>query len=269
LIDNQFVEQAFRPSKVSSYQVWHWHWLIDQCFGVLIKSYQLNLIHFARFSSDVSKDSFCDISITTPGAYEYYVEFDPIDPANSDLKATPQKSSRSGYFVVEPRLWVHSQPRVVDAGQTTESRNDSKATKVLLPLDGLVIESAVGKWLGKISQWDTHLQSMKDAGYNMIHFVPLQVRGASNSPYSIHDQTAFSDDLFDEKDVKLSREEKSELVKRQLRRIQEKYGIMCLSDVVWNHTSFDSIWLQDHPESGMWLDRYILWCNNGLRSFLF
>jgi glycogen debranching enzyme len=201
-----------------------------------------------RFSSDFSKDAICDVTVTTSGAYEYYVEYDSFDHPDSDSKPVKKRSERSGYFVVEPRLLVQPNPRVVDASNA--QKTSEKTEKVLLPLDGLVIESAVGKWLGKISNWDAHLESMKEAGYNMIHFVPLQVRGASNSPYSIHDQTAFSDDLFDESQMKLSREEKSELVKKQLLRIQDQYDMMCLSDVVWNHTSFDSIWLQDHPESG-------------------
>lgn len=171
-----------------------------------------------------------------------------MDPTNSEQKPAPQKSSRPGYFVVEPRLWVRPQPRVLDG--ITDSQDKKSSDKFLLPVDGLVIESVVGKWLGKISQWDSHLEGMRNAGYNMIHFVPLQARGASNSPYSIHDQTAFSDDLFDENDVKLSASDKFDLVKKQLLRIQDEYGIMCLSDVVWNHTSFDSVWLQDHPESG-------------------
>jgi len=223
--------------------------------GVLYTNYPVSSepfnrqkFHPVRFSSDFSKDAFCDIAISAPGAYQYHVEFEPMDPTNSEQKPAPQKSSRPGYFVVEPRLWVRPQPRVLDG--ITDSQDKKSSDKFLLPVDGLVIESVVGKWLGKISQWDSHLEGMRNAGYNMIHFVPLQARGASNSPYSIHDQTAFSDDLFDENDVKLSASDKFDLVKKQLLRIQDEYGIMCLSDVVWNHTSFDSVWLQDHPESG-------------------
>ncbi|KAG2178648.1 hypothetical protein INT44_001801 [Umbelopsis vinacea] len=226
--------------------------------GVLYTNYPITSepfdrkkFHPVRFSSDFSKDAICDVTVTTSGAYEYYVEYDSFDHPDSD--SVKKRSERSGYFVVEPRLWVQPHARVVGAGNA-EKTSEKTSEKALLPLDGLVIESAVGKWLGKISKWDAHLESMKEAGYNMIHFVPLQVRGGSNSPYSIHDQTAFSDDLFDESQIKLSREEKSELVKKQLLRIQDQYDMMCLSDVVWNHTSFDSIWLQDHPESGYNLD---------------
>jgi glycogen debranching enzyme len=209
------------------------------------------LISMYRFSSDFSKDTYCDVTVTTPGAYEYYVEYEPIDQENSEKKPEPQTASRSGYFVIEPRLYVDSPANLSQSSAEKKDVPEQASGKVLLPLDGLVIESAVGKWLGPLDTWDAHLQHMKSASYNMIHFVPLQVRGASNSPYSIHDQTAFSDDLFNEQDVKKSSEEKSDLVNKQLKRIQDEYGIMCLSDVVWNHTSFDSVWLQDHPESGM------------------
>ncbi|KAJ2961469.1 hypothetical protein NQZ79_g3219 [Umbelopsis isabellina] len=228
--------------------------------GVLYTNYPISgsfdreKFHEIRFSSDFSKDTYCDLTVTTPGAYEYYVEYEPINQKNSEKNPEPKRSSRSGYFVVEPRLYIDSPVKQSESSAEKKETQEQAPAKVLLPLDGLVIESAVGKWLGPLDTWDAHLQHMKSAGYNMIHFVPLQVRGASNSPYSIHDQTAFSDDLFNDQDVKKSSEEKAELVNKQLHRIQEEYGIMCLSDVVWNHTSFDSVWLQDHPESGYNLD---------------
>ncbi len=49
---------------------------------------------------------------------------------------------------------------------------------------------------GPLSEWGVHLDSARDAGYNMIHFPPLNVRGASNSPYSVADQHDFTHDLY-------------------------------------------------------------------------
>ena len=103
----------------------------------------------------------------------------------------------------------------------------------------------------------------------MIHFAPMQQRGGSDSPYSIHDQLLFADDLFHSKQsndsnnnnngkdeeeeyviVLPERQDRIELVRSVLNDIQTKHGIMCLSDVVWNHTSYDSPFLNDHPDAG-------------------
>jgi glycogen debranching enzyme len=49
----------------------------------------------------------------------------------------------------------------------------------------LVIQTVIAKWMGSLSEWAPHLDTMRDRGYNMIHYTPLQQRGESNSPYSI------------------------------------------------------------------------------------
>ncbi|CAG8499340.1 1617_t:CDS:10 [Racocetra fulgida] len=78
----------------------------------------------------------------------------------------------------------------------------------------------------------------------------MQSRGISNSPYSIFDQLTFSDDLFEEKDRVKSLSEKIEIVKQTVNKLDEEYGILSLTDIVWNHTACNSEWLQDHPEAG-------------------
>ncbi|KAI8391335.1 glycogen debranching enzyme [Radiomyces spectabilis] len=170
--------------------------------------------------------AYCDIALTVPGAYEYYVDYQVGQKTHR---------SQSGYVVVEPRLWVKK-------GATSE--------KALLPLDALMILSLVPKWMGPLSQWQSLIDMIEYEGYNMIHFVPMQQRGGSNSPYSIADQLAFSLDLFDEKDRNKSNEELTKLMQNMLEHIQSDHGILCLSDVVWNHTSFDSAFLNEHPEAG-------------------
>lgn len=150
--------------------------------------------------------------LTSPGAYEYHVN----------------DQQRSGYLIVEPRLYDRQQQP--------------------LPLDAVMMISVIPKWMGPIDDWKPHLDLIQNSAYNMIHFAPMQLRGASDSPYSIRDQLLFADDLF--KDKQLSREYRLETVKTALASIQTERGILCLSDVVWNHTSSDSPFLLDHPDAG-------------------
>jgi glycogen debranching enzyme len=161
-----------------------------------------------------------------PGAYQYKVEYTADNTT---------KLSEIGYVVAEPRIGLPRAP---------------KAEQDLLPLDGLMILSMVPKWMGPITQWDKLVEETEYAGYNMIHFVPLQKRGDSNSPYSISDQLAFDDDVFDEKDRKKSDKERLVIVDSAIKQIYSKHGILSLSDVVWNHTSNSTAFLLKHPEAG-------------------
>lgn len=169
--------------------------------------------------------AYCDIKINIPGAYQYQVEYH-CEGQN--------KTSQAGYVIAEPRI---SLPQ--------KEKKDS-----LLPLDGLVVLSMVPKWMGPITEWANLLETVDYSGYNMIHFVPLQKRGVSNSPYSISDQLAFDDDVFDAKDQKKSNKERLAIVKKAIGNIYAKHGILSLSDVVWNHTSNSTDFLLHHPEAG-------------------
>lgn len=173
-------------------------------------------------------DAYCDIELDLPGAYQYRVEYkDDKETVISDI----------GYFVAEPRIVLPKQKK-------------QKYGQALLPLDGLMVLSMVPKWMGDITQWGPLMKEVEYAGYNMIHFVPMQKRGDSNSPYSIADQLAFSDDLFNAKDKKKSNKVKTEIVEKVLEKIYSEHGILSLSDVVWNHTSNSTEFLLKHPEAG-------------------
>jgi glycogen debranching enzyme len=116
-----------------------------------------------------------------------------------------------------------------------------------LPLSGLAIQSVTAKWMGPLSKWPPFLKFLASKGYNMVHFTPLNHRGDSNSPYSIYNQLAFSPDLFDEG---TSIEEQHEQISRMTARMEKEFGLLALTDIVWNHTAENSDWLQDHPEAG-------------------
>lgn len=110
-----------------------------------------------------------------------------------------------------------------------------------LSLNALNIESVISKWMGPVNTWENKLTLIKEKGYNMIHFTPLQQRGSSNSPYSIYDQLAFDKECFPhgEKDI-------NALVSM----MEHKIHLLSLTDVVYNHTAHNSDWLKDHPEAG-------------------
>ncbi|KAI9485861.1 MAG: glycogen debranching enzyme [Benjaminiella poitrasii] len=182
--------------------------------------------HPVKFIKDPNLlHAYCDIVLDRPGAYEYKVEY-------TDKKQT--KMANMGYVIAEPRIQL---PHPTQQDE-------------LLPLDGLMILSMVPKWMGPITQWENLINEVEYAGYNMIHFVPLQKRGVSNSPYSISDQLAFDDDVFEEKDRQKSNEERIAIVQDAIAKLHTKHGILSLSDVVWNHTSNSTEFLLKHPEAG-------------------
>ena len=124
-----------------------------------------------------------------------------------------------------------------------------KGQTTTIPLDGLIIQSIIAKFMGTLEDWKPHLDTTSARGYNMLHFTPLQQRGESNSPYSIYDQLLFADDLFADP-KSLSSEQRNAEIKKWLKRIKDEWGMLSMTDVVYNHTANNSDWLQDHPESG-------------------
>ncbi|KAK4052230.1 bifunctional 4-alpha-glucanotransferase/amylo-alpha-1,6-glucosidase [Microbotryomycetes sp. JL221] len=217
--------------------------------GVLYTNFPLDKSKYerARFietklPQDFTKPFQIDLVITTAGAFEYYIEHD--GPKGERVRC------QSGYFIVDPALTVPRRTRILgDDMQPLPVGQGGTVTKQLanLPLDGLVIQSVIAKWMGTLDEWVPHLDQMRDRGYNMLHYTPLQQRGESGSPYSIFDQLEFDDVLFK---TKTSRQDKNEKMRTWLKRIKEEWGMLGMMDVVLNHTANNSEWLQDHPEAG-------------------
>ena len=163
---------------------------------------------------------------------------------------TERTRSTPGYFSVDPLLSIPSRSTILSPENKILPIGEGGVvtnTLINLPLDGLVIQTVIAKWMGSLAEWSPHLDLMRDRGYNMIHYTPLQPRGNSGSPYSIFDQLDFADDLFEKG---LSKEDKLVEMKRWLDKIKSEWGILGMIDVVLNHTANDSPWLEDHPESG-------------------
>jgi len=170
---------------------------------------------------DFNRTIEIDVTIEGTGAFTFYTIYSALpDLVETDTPTEPTKTDLY-YIDVAPRLSLQGQQ---------------------LPIAGLSILSVISKFMGKYpTDWQKHLRGIGERGYNMIHFTPLQVRGQSNSPYSIADQLGWDPECFPrgEKDI-------AELIDS----MENDHGILGLTDVVWNHTAHNSKWLQEHPEVG-------------------
>jgi glycogen debranching enzyme len=137
------------------------------------------------------------------------------------------KSSEKGYLMVEPQLSIRGEP--------------------LMSLDEIMLQTMVPKWMGPMKEWDAYFELAQSTGYNMIHFIPVQKRGISNSPYSIVDHSLFSEDLFE--NPLCTQDEKYQQLIHMVKRMETHYGLLSMIDVVWNHTASNSVWLHEHPEA--------------------
>lgn len=83
-----------------------------------------------------------------------------------------KEENTSGFILVEPRLTVRGQS---------------------LPLDGIQCQTILSKCLGPFTEWDGIVAVSAAAGYNMVHFTPIQALGGSNSAYSLKDHMALNE----------------------------------------------------------------------------
>lgn len=175
-----------------------------------------------------------------------------------DAQKCARVQGKHGYFNVDPLLSLPQRSAILHRETLAPlaqgkggvvSAND--ADEKPLQQDGIILQSFVAKWAGSLSEWAPHLDYATACGYNMLHFTPLQVRGSSNSPYSIADQTDFASDLFDTKaGPASSKQERFATMGTWIERIRKQWGMLSMIDVVLNHTANNSEWLNEHPEAG-------------------
>ena len=132
--------------------------------------------------------------------------------------------------------------------------------------DGISCQTYITKLLGPFSEWKQRFQVAYESGYNMIHLTPPQQLGSSRSAYSISNQLRMdslyfpTDGSHSEKTVSFTNcEGESKKLKVDagflklkdlIKDVHREWDILSLVDVVWNHTSFDTPWLIQHPEAG-------------------
>lgn len=138
-----------------------------------------------------------------------------------DIRRVQDRScTKKFYFIVSAGLFLDGKP---------------------LSLNSLNIESVISKWMGDFSTWKEKFSYIKSKGYNMVHFTPLNVRGSSNSPYSIYDQLSFDKEAFSNGESDVS---------NMVSYMEHDLHLLSLTDVVYNHTAHNSEWLRYHPDAG-------------------
>uniref|UniRef100_W5KD30 Glycogen debranching enzyme n=1 Tax=Astyanax mexicanus TaxID=7994 RepID=W5KD30_ASTMX len=159
-------------------------------------------------------DKFCSLELQIAGSYQYY-----FGQGDKD-------KSGGGYIVVDPMLRVGADNHV-------------------LPLDCISIQTYLAKCLGPLDEWLDRLRVAKETGYNMIHFTPLQTLGESRSCYSLADQLELNPD-FSPPGQNYTWTDVGNLVEK----MKKEWDMLCITDVVYNHTAANSVWIQKHPECG-------------------
>ncbi|RVE40202.1 hypothetical protein evm_015148 [Chilo suppressalis] len=93
-------------------------------------------------------DLYCRLLLQRAGCYHYYFVYD-----------TPESSigpQGSGWFQVAPTLRVGRDERI--------------------PLDGVTSLTVLAKCLGPLPRWESALRPAREAGYNLVHLTPVQVK---------------------------------------------------------------------------------------------
>ncbi|XP_018012653.1 glycogen debranching enzyme isoform X1 [Hyalella azteca] len=157
----------------------------------------------------------CQLSLTTAGSFRYYFT----------LQGSSSENGGSGYLLVDPTLTVGPE-------------------KTPLPLDCVQCQTVLSKNLGPFNQWQDRLRVAKETGYNMIHFTPIQALGGSNSAYSLADQHAVNV-TFHSNNRRCSLTDIESLIQE----VNNKWGVLSLTDIVLNHTANESPWLSEHPDA--------------------
>ncbi|KAJ2332930.1 bifunctional 4-alpha-glucanotransferase/amylo-alpha-1,6-glucosidase, partial [Coemansia sp. RSA 2681] len=204
--------------------------------------------HQKQFNFGSQTELICEFRIQRPGPYQYYVSYKSVDASDDDridsiacktdanptldriYRAFKSRRTPTSYFLVDPQLTL--------AGQA-------------LPLDAIVLQSVSPKWLGPMKGWSPHLAASSKLGYNMLHFIPMQQRGGSDSPYSLYNQLELSDELFEDK---ATAEQKDLKLRETMLEMVHRHRLLGVTDMVWNHTAYNSDWLRDHPEAGFNLE---------------
>ncbi|KAI7792667.1 putative glycogen debranching enzyme-like, partial [Triplophysa rosa] len=159
-------------------------------------------------------DKYCKLDMEIAGSYQYY------------FGCGNEERTGGGYIVVDPVLRVGHE------------RN-------ILPLDCITVQTYLAKCLGPLDEWLDRLRVAKETGYNMIHFTPLQKLGVSRSCYSIADQLELNPD-FSPSGKNYTWTDVGNLTEK----LNKEWNLICITDVVYNHTAVNSKWIRLHPECG-------------------
>ncbi|KAM9839423.1 glycogen debranching enzyme-like [Aulostomus maculatus] len=159
-------------------------------------------------------DKYCRLDLKVAGSYQYYFSCGETEKVSG------------GHIVVDP---------VVKVGA-----NDD-----ILPLDCISSQTYLARSLGPLDEWRERLRVAKETGYNMIHLTPLQRLGVSGSGFSLADQLELNPSFSPE-----GQQYTWDHVAGLVEGLRRDWGMVCITDVVYNHTAVDSEWIHQHPECG-------------------
>ena len=203
--------------------------------GTLYKRNHLRKLPWKHSTKEThwDPDRYIELELDLAGPYRFVYETGKTAALENGVEG-------SGYFVVDPKL--------------SYSPN------------GLSCQTYITKLLGPLSEWKQRLQTAVECGYNMVHLTPIQQLGSSRSAYSIFNQLRIDSTYLpanyagSEKKVSYKNHEgkKKEIkvdssyveVRAIIKDMHRNWGLMSIVDIVWNHTSFDTPWLLQHPEAG-------------------
>lgn len=161
------------------------------------------------------EECYTEVNTKLAGVYQFYI----VKNGNS------KETTCHGSFIVDPSL------KKVKGGE--------------LKMDNIIMQTVLCKLLGTFPEWKKQLSVAYESGYNMLHFSPIQELGQSNSSYSIRDHHKLN--------PKFSSAEHTfdvNMMEHFVQKVHKSWNMFAIVDVVWNHASNDSSWVQEHPESG-------------------
>jgi glycogen debranching enzyme len=168
-------------------------------------------------------DKFIEIELLNAGTFQYYFTI------NNDGSTGVESAKGGANIIVEPDLTF------IDG------------TKV--NLNCLQVQTVLTKLLGPLDEWDSRLITARNSGYNMFHFTPVEeLSKISDSSYSIRDHRRLNS--IASKNGQYTYND----LARQISRIYTDWNMFSICDLVYNHMSTCSPFLQDVPNAAYNLD---------------
>ncbi len=106
-----------------------------------------------------------------------------------------------------------------------------------------IIYNLFPRLAGPFKNWGSHLERAAGMGFNWLYINPIQECGFSGSMYAIKNHYRI-DSRYPDPDIRLSAEEQFQFVVAKAHGL----GLNIMFDLVLNHTAFDSVLVDSHPD---------------------